>query len=610
MIPALEFIRAIPGMAVERISEWARENLKLPGSALSRSYDPDVTPWNIEPLDSTELPERRKTIYVKPVQGGGSTIGEALNCYWLATKSTGDVQYNWQNDEQSDARWDKRVERIIQSCPAVMNRLGCELNQVGDLLVPTDRKKWKRGQALFPHCNFTMQGILTNRNVASDSIKFQVNEECHDEEGWIPGRLEQAFSRTTAYWDHSIVCISNAGRKGSELEQKFLDGTQQHWMVKCPGCGLFHEMHTEWDEKQPQLGGLRYDGDACRKQDGGYDYAKMQGTVRFQMPCGKTIHDLDRATRRQMSLGGKYGAPKNTGAATSIASYTLEAVAIDYISWLDLIMQKHAALRALKYGNIKPWLKYKKERECIFVDEEDRPFYQSVILSDRKKDRTGLKDRTARLAQLDRQQGSLAKGELPHWWMTIFDVKWDGTRLHVLLVFEGKMLTDEDAVETLKRHEVPPSAVVVDSGDDTRHVYAFCLRHGYNAIKGADNEFSHPDGTKKIFSVEKPLHALINAPNTRANPNEEPMFWHYSKFGIRDRWNWMRKQGNEVVTWETPGDVSKDYVLHMAAEELVEKRNKDGELRNEWIQRKDRNDLFVCTCYAAMQIEMCGWLEV
>ncbi|MGC3961310.1 MAG: phage terminase large subunit family protein [Verrucomicrobiota bacterium] len=595
---ALEFIRAIPSAAVRSISEWGKQFVNLPSSAMSRTFDPDLTPWNKEPLDSTDLLERRKTVFIKPIQGGGSVIGEVLLCYWLATKSSGDVQYNWQNDEQADARWDKRVERILKGCQPVESRW------------PKERNKTIRGQVLFPHCNFTMQGVLTNRNVASDSIKYQINEECHDEEGWLPGRLEQAFGRTTAHWDHSIVVISNAGRKDSELHQKFEDGTQQQWQVKCPGCGLFHEMHTEWDEKRPDLGGLRYDADDARLDGGRYDYQKIQPTVRYQMPCGYTVHDLDRATRRQMSLGGCYSEPKNLGAPDSIASYTLEAVAIDYISWLDLIMQKHAALRALKYGNIKPWLKYKKERECIFVDEEDRPFYQSVILSDRKKDRAGLKDRTARLAQLDRQQGSLAKGELPHWWQTIFDVKWDGARLHVLLVFEGKMLTDEDAVETLKRHEVPPSAVVVDSGDDTRHVYAFCLRHGYNAIKGADNEFSHPDGTKKIFSVEKPLHALINAPNTRANPNEEPMFWHYSKFGIRDRWNWMRKQGNEVVTWETPGDVSKDYVLHMAAEELVEKRNKDGEIRNEWIQRKDRNDLFVCTCYAAMQIEMCGWLEV
>ena len=592
-----EFIRSIPLRSLTSISEWGKLFVKLPGSAMSRTFDPDLTPWNREPLDSTEKLERRKTIYIKPVQGGGSAIGEVKLCHTIATKSAGDIQYNWQNDEQADARWLKRVERILKECEPVMDRW------------PKEKNKATKGQVLFPHCNFTMQGVLTNRNVASDSIKYQINEECHDEEGWLPGRLDQAFGRTTAHWDHSILVISNAGRKGSELHQKFEDGTQQQWTVKCPGCGLYHEMHTAWDDKQPQLGGLRYEADDCRRADGSYDYQKLQPTIRYQMPCGYFVHDLDRATRRKMNLTGKYSEPKNEGAPESIASFTLEAVSIDYISWLDLIMQKHAALRAMKYGNIKPWLKYKKERECQFVDEEDRPFYQSIILSDRKKDRDGIKDRTARLGQLDRQQGSLQRGELPHWWITVFDVKWDGRKLHVLLVFEGKLLTDEDAVETLKRHEVLPSAVVVDSGDDTRHVYQFCLRHGYNAIKGASSEFSHPDGTKKIFSVEKPLHALINAPPSRANPNEEPMFWHYSKSGIRDRWNWMRKQGNEVVQWETPGDVSKDYKEHMSSEELRERRNKStGEIQNEWVQLKDRNDLFVCSCYAAMQIEMAGWI--
>src|SRR5882672_5590434 len=109
-----------------------------------------------------------------------STAGEIALCYWLATSNGGDLQYNWQNDLAADARCSKRVEKILKACAAVMARTS------------SDRFKWQKGLVIFPHCNLTMQGILTDRAVASDSIRFQINEEIHDAEGWLPGRLQQA----------------------------------------------------------------------------------------------------------------------------------------------------------------------------------------------------------------------------------------------------------------------------------------------------------------------------------------------------------------------------------------------------------------------------------
>ena len=112
--------------------------------------------------------------------------------------------------------------------------------------------------------------------------------------------------------------------------------------------------------------------DGCRLADGGYDYNKLESSIRFQMPCGYEVRDEPRA-RRALSLSGRYGVPRNPGAKTSQPSYTLEAVAVDYISWLSLIQEKHAALRALRLGDPEPYRRYVTERECRFWDQEDRP---------------------------------------------------------------------------------------------------------------------------------------------------------------------------------------------------------------------------------------------
>jgi hypothetical protein len=288
----------------------------------------------------------------------------------------------------------------------------------------------------------------------------------------------------------------------------------------------------------------------------------------------------------------------------------LEAVAVDYISWLGLIQQKHRALQALRCGDPEPWRKYLCERECVFWNPEDRPLVgQIVVRPGVMKNRGGLAEPKLRIFALDRQQGSLAHGELPHWWMVIRDVvdygeqpREDGRKPgDSMLVWEGKCVTDEDVIDVLDQHECIRCLGVADSGDDTMFVYQFCLRYGINAIKGGKEMFySHGDKGRKIFSVEKPLHQMTQCPPTRQDPVEEPQFWFYSKYGIRDRLQYLR--GGGYFAWEVPEDVSDDYKKHNEAEVFREVK-RGGQIVHEYDQIKRRNDLYVCECYIAMLME-------
>lgn len=586
------WLESVPSRPEQDPVAWGERHVRLPGSARSQRYDSAISPWGREPLRAL-CGGTRVVTFVKPVQAGGSTVGEVALCYWLATSSSGDTQYNWEDDLKARDRWDKRIERILLECKPVMRRAP-----------PLDRTsgKWAKGKVLFPHANLTVQGVWQPDNLDSDTVRFQINEELHN---WEPGRLVKAYNRTSAVWNACILNVSNAGLHGGQLHEAFLSGTQEHWETKCPGCGEWHVLRTQWDPKRPELGGLRYDADGCRLEGGRYDYQRLAPTVRYQMPCGHEVRD-DPVARRRMSLEGRYGKPANPGALGE-RSFTLEAVSVDYIPWLQLIKDKHAALRALKFGDPAQWWRYLQERECRFVDvSEDRPVVGAVqVRAGVRKSREGLADRVVRFAALDRQQGSLAKGEFPHWWGVVRDVARNGDSL---LVWEGKLLTDEDAVDMLKRHGVSPACVVVDSGDDTTHVYLFCLRNGYNAIKGSSEEtFAHPSmNGRRIFSPEKPLHAMVGAPPSfPTEPAKEPLFWFYSKPGIRERLHWWR--GADGSKWQVPEDVSDDYKRHMEAEVLQERKvKKTGEIVREWVQVKKRNDLFVCECYIAMLVDMGG----
>lgn len=571
---------SIPKPPEKLISEWGRKFVSLPGSARSERFNPDITPWTRKPLDCLNNGVTRRMTFVKPVQCGGSVVGEVAICYYVANGTGGDLQYNWENDDKALERWDKRIEKILKACPEVVKRW------------PIDSKKAKRGMVIFPHMNVTVQGVFSDSNLDSDSVRYQFNEEIHN---WDHGKLDMAYTRGTAFWNSLAVNISNASNTDDQLHAALKDGTHRFWETPCPACGKPHSMHTRAEKDKP--GGLRYDSDGCKRADGSYDYTKLNATIYYEFPCCGFRQPDSQNERRRMSMRSDYSEPTNTGAPASHESFTLESVSVDYIPWIDLIMEKHKALKAVKYGDLEPYMKYLKRRECRFWDPEDLPFVGSVKLSPSlKKDRDGLTahdDFAIRFFALDRQEGARAKGELPHWWLVIRDCLKNGDSL---LVFEGKVETDGNVIDILDRHACVRINGVADSGWDTEHVYAFCLRYGINAIKGGKSDwYSHGGRVRRIFDIETPLHRMRGMPQTKDIITQEPQFWQYSKIGIANRLEWLRS--SSVVRWMVPEDVSDDYKAHMEAEQIV---------NGQWVQVKKRNDLLVCERYIAMQMEMAG----
>jgi hypothetical protein len=610
--------------------EWAERCVRFPKSARGERFQSSITPWIREPLyracvgiwtPSAQWVEENRTLYpdiltvsklntlVKPVQSGGSAFGEVFLLYCLKY-GRGFLQYNWPKDDRAKERWDSRIEATINACTDIATLLAnLEHNNSTSMEIDLVR--------LF----FRMQGVWVPDNLDSDSIAIQINEEIHS---WKPGHLAKARARSTAVWNFKAVDISNAGKKGDQLAKAFDEGTRQQWEVRCPGCGKFHVMRTRWDKKNPKLGGLRYDGDKARRTGGGrYDYNVIRSTIRYQMPCEYVIHN-DVTERKALSASGKYSKPES-GSDLEKRSYTYEAVTVDYIDWVMLVQEKHAALKALSLGDPEPWRRYRTERECIPYDANDNPFDGGYVVlnTEMKKNREGLPDPKIRFGNLDRQQGNRAENEFPHWWLLLRDVQlWtdpkDGiTRLRTRLVYEGKVETDEEVIRILDEHKVVRHHVVADSGDDTTHVYLFCLKYGINAIKGGKSGdfYVHPNGARRVYSPERPLHKMLNRepkfpymkPDKKNEPGvpdpREPLFWLYSKVGIRERFHWLRTS----TVFETPGDVSEDYQSHLDSEERVIMQHPvTGEEVARWIQKRKRNDQFVNECYCAMQIDQAG----
>lgn len=588
---ASHYVGAIPSDPADDSVGWAEHNVRLPGSARADSYSRSHTPWTADIIARLSDPEVRVIDLAKPIQSGGSVVGEIALCYWIANSSSGDIQYNWEDDVKAIERWDKRIYRILRACKAI-NKW------------PTEYDKIKKGLVIFDHCNLTVQGSFNPSNLDSDSIKFQVNEEIHN---WEPGRLAKAINRTAAFWDSKVLNISNSGQVGDQLYQSYMAGTQQEWTVLCPGCGTYHAMRTRWEDERPELGGLRYDSDGNKLDNGDYDFRKIEETIRYQFPCGHEVRDTI-AGRRALSASGRYTDPV-AGSSRAHLSFRYDSVAVDYIPWVSLIRQKHDALRAIRYGDPEPWKRYLQERENIFWDPSVRPTTKKLHVDKNvHKHRDGLTNRAFRGMTIDKQGGQANKGESPHYWVVIRDWMQHGDSQ---LVFEGRVTTDEELILLQKRYDVESRFVLIDSGFSATHVYRLCAEHDYTALKGEGREFyPHIENGLEIRRIYSPIQFIdpfIGSHDGREGESEIALIL-YSKQGIRDRLAWLR--ASDTIRWVVPEDVTEDYRHHLVSEEQEEYRiPATNQIAYRWKKIDKRNDLFVCECYQVLLAELVGVLK-
>lgn len=607
------------------IIDWARAEIKLFGVD-GVNFDPDKTPWTRYPLELSDDSTTRTLTYVKPVQCGGSTVGEIVLARRILT-SFGEIQYNWSNDQRAKDRWDKYTERRLQSCAPVM-----KLWPSGG----SDRFKAQKCLVVFPNVNFTQQGVYTPSNLDSDSVSVMVNEELHS---WEAGMMQKAKGRQTRVAFPFCINISNAGMEGDQLHEAFKSGTMQVLEVKCPGCGLYHVMRTRWDDDRADLGGLRYDSDAARTVNGAYDYNKLIPTIRYQMPCGYVVRN-DITERRKLSASCRYSEPKNEGALLSNRSLIHEAVVCHNISWVSLIEEKHAALRALDSGNDEPWKRYLQERECQFYSAQSRPFRGQVIINKSlKKTREGMQDKVVRFWFADKQKGRAARGEMVHYWLVIRDI---AANANSQLVYEGLIQTDSDLIARLDEHGCIRNGGAVDCTWDRKNVLEFCYRNGLNAqTTSAQNELFHHkiDKVKRIYSEAEALHKQLNVSPVYNYVSRlveekgkniieyvpaaaEPRHWNINKYGalrlyffLRDHQSRMQQlhgkdcDSEKIIYYEVPGDVSEDYKSQSESWEIQTRPSGPSKtIVEQLVQIKPQDHLLICEAGICVLLEMSGIL--
>ena len=480
--------------------------------------------------------------------------------------------------------WDKEIEQILRRSIHYQNLIA-------------DRFKARKGLVILPNCSLSVQGVFAEGALDSDTVPNQVNEEIH---AWKHGMLAKALGRGDACDFPIRFNISNAGVEGDQLHAAFKDGTMQQWEVVCPHCGnpnheankVRHIMRVRWDERHPEFGGLWYDYEKAKREDGSYDYNVIDSTMVYKMPCGGVIHN-DIAERRALSMSGRYSEPFNTGARPGIHSMTYQAVTCHTMDWVNIIKRRNNALAARRMGDEESYKKYVQEVECEFYSESKIPFVGNIITTAAAQlNRIGLPDEIGKIWAADWQQGFKNLGELTHYWLAIESVMADCSSQ---VIYAGKVEDEMELLTVLRDHGITNEDGggifdgFVDASKNTKHILSFCYRSGINAVMGnasGKGLWKWPDGSYQYYSPKKFIYKELNMPTkypmvmTREGYVEdpaEPFIIMYSKAGILKNHFFLREfKGNvlhnkpdaapdEYIERVIPEDIGEDYLNHHEA---------------------------------------------
>lgn len=569
----------------------------LPGSLRSERFRIDISPWLKLPMTFVDDPAVRRLTCMASIQSSKSTLGEACIVKAQAT-DPGNMLYNWEDAGKASEIWDERIEKTIRQCPALSHRM------------PSKRIRQKKQQIMFTDgFYFRMQGAFATKSRQSKSVRYLINEEVKD---WKPGAYKDMLNRVTASWNSFVLNITPGSVTGDEMFQAWQESSQHTFHMICPKCAL--KQLPRFRVVKDKKGGLHLcdpeDEEAtleCKPDRNKYNYQAITKHLYYECEgadCNHRWKDTP-SEREQIASTGVYVA-MNPDALPTDKGVKWNAVVVPWISWVQLVREFHEAIAGAKYGDLSMLQEFVQKREADFWNPERDDFDgEEVQLSKEiRKSREGLEDKQYRIMTVDKQRGSVRKGETPHYWCVVRD--WAPGKS--ALLFEGRIDTDEDLEAMREDLEVLPVFVWVDSGDGITmmDVYRMCAKYGYVAIKGEDKSgYYHNDKNGKTSKRYAPEQAAVVTLES-GQPAKVPLIL-YSKQGIRDALYYMREA--KEFDFQTPEDVSEDYKLHHKAERLVDWTiPKTQQVVQIWKQYKKRNDLFVCECYQALIADVLGMI--
>ena len=543
----------------EPIWKWLEKFLFLKGSPHGNKFRADLTPWLKEPLNEFGDNKNREITCQCCVQGGKTTVlhGAAV---WAISQDCAAMFITMQTDD--DAR-DFAKERLNPS----FDKLGVE-----QIDFPKERTRRATCYISLPNGFLLVQGANEN-NLQSKSVRWILNDEVYR---WKPGLLDEARKRGTRFWNRRILNCSTAGDAGGDLDRAFKAGDQRVWHLRCPSCDKL---------TRPQWARIKWDKEACLVE-GEWDYVKLRDGAQYECEHCSARHFHTPENHNLLNNRGEFVAT-NPRPSPQCISFQWNALCLapSEVSWGELAVEWVKADEEWRRGNEFPRKEFITKRLAeswsneVLTLEVDLP----------KLEESGWEGEKHRFLTIDVQED--------HFWALVQGWNEAGEDY---IHFADRLLTFDNLRELQQTWKVPNSCVFIDSGHDSRRVYAACVDYGWTAFRGEDvttMRVSTKEGFKNSFYSWPPGKGDPNLGKTYQGRGGVCPLIRWAKRGVLDiAGNRRDGRGGKQKCFVSPA-VGEQFQKQMFSEQPRIERDKRGREFRRWHRIGSRpNHLWDCYC--------------
>lgn len=300
------------------VSEWADKKRRLSpeSSAEPGPWRTTRTPYLKEPMDAFTDPKVSLIVMVASSQVGKSEL--ELNAIgYIIDEDPSSILYIHPTIDDAKRFSKLRVAPMVRDCKSLRSKVADPKSRESSNTIL---------QKAFPGGMLIMCGTNSASSLASMPMRYVIGDELDRwaaSAGTEGNPWELAKARQTTFYNKKSLAVSTPTIKGkSQIEDLFVEGTQERWHHQCPDCGEFHNI---------VFADIRFE----------YDTAIVKGkktytvkSVMWVCPSCGCIH-TEREMKRQPA---KWIAANPEAYKNGARSFWLNAFSSPWASWDGLIL--------------------------------------------------------------------------------------------------------------------------------------------------------------------------------------------------------------------------------------------------------------------------------
>ncbi|WP_238378110.1 terminase gpA endonuclease subunit [Stenotrophomonas maltophilia] len=338
-----------------RVSEGARVLQVANAAGAAGSWDPDTTPYMVEPLDTTGSRHYEAVVFVGPARSGKTISLIDARLAYLITCNPADAMVVQMSKDAAEDYSKTRIARSIAASPELRSRLSPRAHDDNILL-----KFFRSGMSL--RMGWPSVSVLSGKDI-HDVLMTDVDNYTGDLT--IDECFGLGLKRTQTYMSAGMVVAESSpatdyadgawkplhphqGPPAAGIAALYARGDRRRWYWPCPECG---------ERFQAAPG---YDGFALPPMEELLERVVLDDVQKMArhyslLHCPHCGVGLQHRWKDGMNRGGVWaaegqlvhadGTVTGEGPEARIASYWLGGVAASYQSWESLIERYLQALR-------------------------------------------------------------------------------------------------------------------------------------------------------------------------------------------------------------------------------------------------------------------------